>query len=201
MNTTQLTTALGRPLTPAEVTALQAYVALLLKWNAAINLIGKSTEAEVWERHIADCAQLVPDVANTPTLLDMGSGAGLPAVVLAILSPNTQVTACERVGRKADFLKECRRALSLTNLTVVADDVRTLKGQTFATITARAVATLTELFDATAELCAPDGQFVFLKGATVDDELATLREKYQVTTQMRLSITGGRGTIIQLKRI
>jgi 16S rRNA (guanine527-N7)-methyltransferase len=186
---------------PEQSQQLQAYVDLLLKWNKKINLIGKSTEREVWERHVLDCAQLAPHLPAGQTVLDVGSGAGLPAVILAILCAS-DVTACEKVSKKCDFLQEVRRTLALSDrLRILNCDVRELKEKKarFHTITARAVAPLVDLIDLTDGLLADGGQYVFLKGQTVADELADVRRKYHMTETLISSITSSAGGVILLK--
>ena len=195
---------LGFEITPEQETKLQGYVDLLLKWNKTYNLIGRSTEQEVWERHILDSAQLVPHVAGAKTLLDFGCGAGLPSVVLAILT-NAKITACERIQKKTDFIKEVRRQLSLEgNLTVCAQDVREFldEGTRFEVITARAVAPLVDLVEWTDGLLdkqAEDPRYTFLKGAELQQELDALKDKYNMTAETFSSITSSTGEIITLR--
>jgi 16S rRNA (guanine527-N7)-methyltransferase len=194
-------TPLGLSPTPKQQEQLQAYVALLLKWNRKINLIGKRTEQEVWQRHVLDCAQLVPPLQGSKTILDVGSGAGLPAVILAILG-KADVTACEKVSKKCDFLQEVRRDLALEGcLQILNCDVRRLKEKKarFQAITARAVASLTELVDLTEGLLEKGGQYAFLKGQSVDDELMALRPKYNMTETLISSITSPTGGVVLLK--
>lgn len=106
---------------------LAAYVSLLLKWNNTINLIGPATENDVWARHIDDSSQLVTLIpSNATSLVDLGSGAGLPGMVIAILRPELQVTLVEQDQRKAAFLKEAKRTLGLRNVTVEAMDIAKL---------------------------------------------------------------------------
>ena len=89
---------------------LSRYLELLRRWQRAINLVGASTLADPWRRHILDCAQIAPHVPRTAaTVLDLGSGAGLPGLVLALLGvPGVQLVESDR--RKAQFLREAARA-------------------------------------------------------------------------------------------
>ncbi|MDD9912386.1 MAG: 16S rRNA (guanine(527)-N(7))-methyltransferase RsmG [Alphaproteobacteria bacterium] len=189
------------PISPKQEEKLQQYVNLLLKWNKAFNLIGRSTEDDIWQRHILDAAQLAPLLGEAKTVLDVGCGAGLPSVVLAILG-EAHITACERIQKKTDFIKEVRRNLSLEEkLTVLSQDVRELKaqGKTFEIITARAVAPLVELVDLTEGLLAVGGKYVFPKGAEVQQELIELSAKYNMTIERVSSITSSTGEIILLR--
>lgn len=102
-------------LPPAALTRFEAYLALIVKWNARMNLTAIRDPAEIVQRHFAECvfaAQHLP--ANVTTLMDFGSGAGLPGVPIAICRPEIGVTLAESQGKKAAFLREAVRTLDLT---------------------------------------------------------------------------------------
>lgn len=114
---------LGRALEEREVDTLSAYLELLSRWNRKINLSG-SREPEALAGHVLDCLAVVPHIpGNAGRLLDVGSGAGLPAAMLAIVRPALQVTALEPVHKKHAFLATVRRELGLTNLHPLAQRV------------------------------------------------------------------------------
>ena len=130
------------PMAPVEdcVQQLLAYVALLRRWNTAFNLVGRSDVHRLIERHLVDALQLGP-VLQPPNLLDIGSGAGLPGMVLAIVFPDLQITLLERAPRRARFLTQTQLQLTLANLHVVNGDATIWRNASgFATVTARAVA-------------------------------------------------------------
>lgn len=103
-----------------ETESLQHYAALLRKWNPAINLIAPSTVADLETRHIADSAQLAKLSASAgDQWVDIGSGGGLPGIVMAILRPDLDVTLIESDKRKCSFLRTCARELQLRNLKIV----------------------------------------------------------------------------------
>ncbi len=192
--------AVGAKITSKQKDQLQQYVDMLLKWNKAINLIGKSTEQEVWKRHILDSAQLIPHIKGASEVLDFGCGAGLPAIVLAILG-NANVTACDKVKKKTDFILEVRHSLGLEEkLDVFAKGAGLLEGQgrKFDVITARAVAPLVMLVGMTEKLVSDEGRFVFLKGEETESELKHLRLKYNMTEERISSITSRQGEIVIL---
>lgn len=181
---------------------LEHYVSLLQKWNKAINLVGKSTEKEIWERHIADSLQLLPLIPSSiQTMADMGSGAGLPGMVIAIARPDIQVTLIERDQRKAAFLQEVSALLSLSNVTVANQDINHLVG-TFSLITARALAPLSDLFllaypllEKTNALC------LFPKGQNFAKELEESQQHWVFDYQLIHSKTNENASIISVSEL
>jgi 16S rRNA (guanine527-N7)-methyltransferase len=114
---------LGGPLDPGVLDGLAAYLELLSKWNARINLSG-SREPEALAGHVLDCLGVVPHVpADAKRLVDVGSGAGLPGAILAIVRPALAVTALEPVHKKHAFLAAVRRELGVNNLQAFAERV------------------------------------------------------------------------------
>ena len=162
---------------------LSAYVALLQKWNARINLIGKSTEAEIWQRHIADGLQLLPLIPDPiQTLADLGSGAGLPGLVIAIGRPALAVTLIEQDQRKAAFLREAAASLDLRNVRVLNTDLHAVH-EKFDLVTARALASLSELCTMAHPFCGKETICLFPKGRNfameLEEALAHWRMEYQ----------------------
>lgn len=182
---------------------LEAYVALLAKWNKAINLIGRSTAADIWQRHVVDSYQVVPLVGEgIRSILDIGSGAGLPSVILAIMLPEVAVTACEINTKKASFLTTVRRELELGNFTVAHEDVTQLDVPAFDMITARAYATIADILMQSAHLVGEKTTYVLPKGESYEGELATAAEiilAKNMTTHTVSSITDTRGQIVLMK--
>lgn len=151
---------------------LENYVSLLLKWNPKINLIGPATEPDVWTRHIEDSLQVVTLIEpSVKTLVDLGSGGGLPGLVIAIARPELQVTLVEQDQRKAAFLTEAKARLELHNVTVVADDISRHHGQ-YEVVTARALASLDKLLGMAKKLMGAGGICLFPKGEAYASELA-----------------------------
>ena len=160
---------------------LTAYVALLLKWNKAINLIGPATEEDIWQRHIWDSYQLISLLPPGP-LADIGSGAGLPGLVIAIAEPERPVTLIERDQRKCAFLTQAALSLGLSHVTVVNRDIREI-GDRFAVVTARALASLDALCELSHPLLLKDGICFFPKGRDFAREVeeATTRWAFEST--------------------
>lgn len=160
-------------LSEEKLDKLESYVELLSKWNSAYNLVGKSTLESIYTRHILDSLQLIPYLRGGQSVLDFGAGAGIPSVVLAIVLDNVQFTACERIGKKCQFLNQARRELNLQNFTVIQDDVRSIN-EDFDVITCRAVATIEEIMNLTSEIRHLEQVYVLLKGRMYQDEIKQL---------------------------
>lgn len=173
-----MSSALSLPNVSREtLNGLENYVALLLQWNAKINLIDRKTEADIWSRHIADSLQLVAHIpASVRTVIDYGSGAGLPGLVIAIARPDLTVTCVERDQRKAIFLQEAARQLALKNVTICNEDVSRIEGQ-FDMVTARAFTSLSALLKQAVHHLHASAICLFPKGKThateIDDARAT----------------------------
>jgi 16S rRNA (guanine527-N7)-methyltransferase len=149
----------------AAVGSLDAYLALLAEWNRAYNLTAVRDPGEMVQRHILDSATALPFLDGS-RMLDAGSGAGLPGLVLAILAPETRWVLAESTGKKARFLAHAVRKLGLgERVSVHAGRVEDYPGSAgFDTVTARALADLPQLAEWLAPLLAPGGRIVALKG-------------------------------------
>lgn len=170
---------------------LNAYKALLLKWNRSINLISKTTEDHVWSRHFGDCAtcfQHCPDHADL--WVDMGSGAGLPGIVVAILAkekrPHLLTRCVESDRRKAAFLQTVTADLSL-NCEVLAHRVEDTDPQKADVVSARALAPLSKLLQLTERHLSPSGVAVFPKGAKWQAEVDAGKCAFRFQVQAHLS--------------
>lgn len=181
-----------------QLQQLEAYVALLKQWQKNYNLISDSTLDDIWQRHILDCAQLVPHIKSHVKVLDIGSGAGLPAVVLAILC-DAKITACERLGKRVQFLRHVSREANLKiNLQILQSDVLELDDR-YDVITARAVADISKLFDLSLHVAHQDTQWLLLKGQGYKNEIDALPNEFRVTVDVHKSITSIDGVVLGLK--
>ena len=179
---------------------LQAYVGLLKSWNRRINLVGRNTIGDVWRRHILDSAQLfnlIPQQARI--LVDLGSGAGLPGLILAIMGV-PQVHLIESDGRKISFLRE---ALRVTETQAVIHPTRIDRVLPFAAdvITARALAPLPQLLLLSEHFRGPNTKSLFLKGRMVEDELTEARKTWHMQIYCQPSLTDPSGSILRLEAI
>ena len=161
-------------LSAEKIGKLESYVELLEKWNKAYNLVGRSTLEEIYSRHVLDSLQLVQYVLKRDLkegkILDFGAGAGMPSVMLAIVLDDVEVIACERIGKKCQFLNNARRELGLTNLIVKQDDVRNIS-DIFDVITCRAVASLKDIFELTEPVKQSKQAYILPKGCNFKEEI------------------------------
>jgi 16S rRNA (guanine527-N7)-methyltransferase len=182
-------------------TQLQLYVAHLQKWNGTINLIGKTTTNELWERHIRDALQLLPLIpANAITLTDLGSGAGLPGLVLAIAVPHLSITLVEQDQRKAAFLREAIRVVGLHNATVCEQDISKHQGA-YDVVTARALAALSALCGYALPLIHNDSICLFPKGESYATELAEAQASWAFDAVLVTSATQEKSMIVSISKL
>ncbi|MER2520510.1 MAG: 16S rRNA (guanine(527)-N(7))-methyltransferase RsmG [Bdellovibrionales bacterium] len=184
---------------PHETTLkLERYVELLKEWNEKFNLVAKSTLPEIWTRHILDSAQLknhIPE--SSETLADIGSGAGFPGIVLSILGV-PQVHLIESTGKKANFLKTVVEELKL-NAVVHHGRAEGIKNLKVDVVTARAVGSLSELLKLAKPLLKKDSLCLFLKGKSVDGELAESRRYLRYKLERHTSVSDPSGSILLIR--
>ncbi|MGL4340285.1 MAG: 16S rRNA (guanine(527)-N(7))-methyltransferase RsmG [Rhodoglobus sp.] len=153
----------------------RCYTADLARRGEELGLIGPVELPRLWSRHIMNCATLVP-LISPGRIGDIGSGAGLPGLVLAIAVPRSHFVLIEPMERRVDWLRSEINELGLTNVTVIrARAEETRLEDSLDQVTARAVTALSKLIPATARLVRPGGQMVFLKGSKVDEEVRAAR--------------------------
>lgn len=186
---------------PETTERLALYRDLLLRWNARINLISGDTAAEVDQRHIADCAQLEPLLPKAGPIADLGSGAGLPGLVLAILQPGREIHLVESDKRKAAFLVEASAQLKPHKVRVHACRAENAKLPPLAAITARALAPLGSLLPYATKFLAPGGVALFPKGRTAEKELTEAAQDWHFTLERFPSATSPEATILRLSNI
>ena len=165
---------------------LEHYVAQLLKWNKRINLVSKSTVEQVWDRHILDSLQVFDLVDDPKDWTDIGSGGGLPGLVVAVCAlekfPEMHTTLIESDQRKSAFCRSIARDLSL-NVSIKTERIEAADPQGAHILSARALAPLDMLLSFTERHRAPDGTALFLKGqnwqAEVNESLASWSFKFE----------------------
>ena len=176
---------------------LAIYESLLKKWQKTINLVGPKTLDDSWNRHFLDSAQLRPLLPESvKVLIDLGSGAGFPGLVLAILGV-PEVHLIESDVRKCAFLREAARATGAP-VTVHNKRIEAVQGLRADVVTARALAPLTELLDWAAPFLGEDGVALFLKGQNVEDELTATTKYWKMRTERFDSVTDPSGSILRL---
>ena len=174
------------------------YAELLREWSSRMNLVAPSTLSDIENRHFADSAQLAEVLPKDARVIDLGSGAGFPGVVLAILGWN--VVCIESIGKKVSFLNAVKNDLKLDNLTIyhgrVENFVSTLPHNEKIVFTARAFAPLVKIMDYVAKTHKP---LFLLKGREISAEIKTAENKYKFDYELIPSKTGD-GFIIIVKK-
>ena len=162
---------------PSDRLPLAARYADLLATEGVVRgLIGPRETPRLWDRHLLNSAVLADAIPGSASVCDIGSGAGLPGLVVAIVRPDVQVTLVEPLLRRTTFLEEVVAELGLTHVEVVRGRAETLHGgRTFGVVTSRAVAPLERLLQWSMPLVAPDGALVAMKGSSVQDEIEAAR--------------------------
>jgi 16S rRNA (guanine527-N7)-methyltransferase len=179
---------------------LEAYAALLAQWNQRINLVSRDSLRDPWRRHFLDSAQLLPYVpASTRSLVDLGSGAGFPGLVLAILGASG-VELIESDARKCAFLREAAR-IADAPVTVRHARIEAVPSRSFDVVTARACAPLDRLLLMAQRFIAPDTICLFLKGERAAEELTAARPGWTMTAACHPSRADPRGVILKLEQI
>jgi 16S rRNA (guanine527-N7)-methyltransferase len=177
-------------LDPALAMPLLAYLALLDRWNRTYNLTAIRDPREMVGKHLLDSLAMHPYLA-AGSLADLGTGAGLPGIPLALAKPALQVTLVESNGKKARFLREAVRTLGLANARVAESRAEVLNEPgAYDVITARALATLPLIIELGGHLLKPGGRLLAMKGAVPDDEIASLPAGWRVEHVRPLTVPG-----------
>ncbi|MEM9575618.1 MAG: 16S rRNA (guanine(527)-N(7))-methyltransferase RsmG [Pseudomonadota bacterium] len=183
---------------------LRRFQDLLLKWTPKINLISKSSIEAVWDRHILDSAQLVDFSKDAENWVDIGSGGGLPALVVAIHAkhslPERCVTMVESDKRKGAFLRTAVRELGL-NARVLTQRVEAVSPLNADVLSARALTDLTGLLTFAERHLHPGGTALFLKGETWEKEVQSARDSWSFSLNAHRSKTNEAAAILEIKEI
>jgi 16S rRNA (guanine527-N7)-methyltransferase len=181
-------TALKLDLDDSTIERQLDYVDLLLRWNAAYNLTAVRDPGEMITRHLLDSLAVLPHVSGT-SLADLGTGAGIPGIPLALARPELEVHLVDSNGKKARFLREAVRHLKLARVRVAESRVEAVEGE-FDCITARAFATLADMLGWAGHLLKPEGRWLALKGRFPQDELDALPSGFAIEAVHRLEVPG-----------
>jgi 16S rRNA (guanine527-N7)-methyltransferase len=176
---------------------LDEFAALLLAWNRRINLVGTTEAAELERRHIADCIQVAELIERGARVADLGSGAGLPGLVVATCRPDLRVTCVESDGRKAAFLREAVRVLRI-KAEVRAARIETLPPLQAEVVTARGLAPLPRLLGYVARHLAVEGTALLMKGRRWQEELEQARVSWQFSVEAASSRTDPQAVILSI---
>ena len=171
------------------------FVSLILGAAEQQNLLARSTLPHIWSRHVVDSAQLLTLSSETGPWLDIGSGAGLPGIVIALLS-DREVVLCEPRRLRAEFLLHCVDALQLAPRVRVSQSKVERLTERVATISARAVAPLPELFGLAAHCSTPSTVWLLPKGRSAAEEVAIARRTWQGVFHVEQSVTDPQSSIV-----
>jgi len=194
------------PVSRETAARLDEFVALLLRWQKAVQLVAPSTLPRLWTRHIADSLQIIEHAPAAKRWIDLGSGGGFPGLVVAIAladAPETIVHLVESDTRKAAFLREAARIIGAP-AEVHAERIESV-AERFAgdveIVTARALAPLARLLELAAPLLSGGARGIFLKGQDVDNELTQAAKSWNITAKTFPSRTDSRGRILIVDRV
>jgi len=164
------------------------YLEEMLKWNKTHNLTAITKPHDMTTKHIADSLSIHPYVTGK-RIADVGSGAGLPGIPLALLFPEKTITLIETSAKKTAFLRHIQRKLNLKKLEIIQEKVENYRPeQKFDQVITRAFSSLQNMLLLTQHLCLPEGLFLAMKGLVPDDELAAIRREYPDCEVKRLSV-------------
>lgn len=174
--------AMQLDVSPAQREKLMDYLALMFKWNSVYNLTSLRDPMQMVTHHLLDSLAAVPAFAQAHNVLDVGSGGGLPGIVLAIVRPDMKVSMIDTVHKKTAFLTQVKAELGLSNVTVYTARVEQLQvSDKFDVITSRAFADLSDFVNWSSHLLADGGRYIALKGVAPKDEQERLPAEWKVT--------------------
>ena len=173
--------AMRLDVSPAQQDKLMNYLALMFKWNAVYNLTSLRDPMQMVTHHLLDSLAAVPAFADAQNVLDVGSGGGLPGIVLAIVRPDMKVSMIDTVHKKTAFLTQVKAELGLANVTVYTARVEQLQvSDKFDVITSRAFADLSDFVNWSSHLLADGGRYIALKGVAPKDEQERIPAEWKV---------------------
>lgn len=184
---------LGIVLTECQAQQLLAYLALMHKWNKAYNLSAIRDPQEMLVKHLLDSLSLLPKLraCSARTIADVGTGAGLPGIPLALCEPEKHFSLCDSAGKKVRFLNQVVYELGLTNVQPYHLRVEQLKPEEpFDIVMTRAFASLSDMVDCCRHLLGKGGEFWAMKGVYPEQELSALPEHYKVESFFKLEVPG-----------
>ena len=201
---------LGLDVTPEAIVHLEKLVDELLRWNRRRNLTAIVERDEILEKHLVDSLTLLPFIGRTGRLLDIGSGAGFPALPLKIARPDLEIVSVDAIGKKIDFQRHITRVFGLDGFTALHDRIESLVdhpdyGMGFDIVTARALCSLEELLIMAKPFLAPGGRLLAMKGPDGDKELVGLGETLQDTGwsvtvhRLKLPVSGAVRSLIEVE--
>lgn len=188
------------------ITKLKAYESMVKEWNNKFNLVSKSSVDELWNRHIIDSVQLIQFMKPTDKILyDFGSGAGFPAIVLAILCeqlfPDLTINLVESIGKKTTFLNAVKTELKLKNINIWRERIENLKIADVDIISSRALAALPKLMEYAYPFCKSKTRLIFPKGENWEKEIEEAKKQWLFEYSVIQSVTDNSGHILNISKL
>ncbi len=185
---TQLVSQTSLKLSELQLEQLVQYVLLLDKWNSAYNLTSIRDPQEMLVKHIMDSLVIAPHLHGNQ-IIDVGTGPGLPGIPLAICCPDKQFTLLDSLGKRIRFLNQVKLQLGLKNVTPLQSRVETHSTELgYDTVLSRAFASLVDMINWCQHLPSANGQFLAMKGALVQEEIAALPDFVKVVSNIELQV-------------
>ena len=183
--------ALCIKLTKEQQDKIINYLIILSKWNSVYNLTAIRDPKEMMTHHVLDSLSAVPAFTEAQNVLDVGSGGGLPGMILAICYPDKKISMIDTVSKKTAFLNQAKAELGLNNVTVYSARVESLQvNQPFDVITSRAFSELNNFVNWSQHLLAEGGRFIAMKGVHPQGEMERLPEGWVVKEVRPLTVPG-----------
>lgn len=189
-------TAMDLHVTDLMQRRLADYVALLKKWNQTYNLSAIRNESDMVTQHVLDSLSIIPALQSSDLPFwprrwaDIGSGAGLPGIPLAIVKPELEVTLVDAVEKKSAFQRQAKIELNLSNISVVTQRVETIAPGGFDALISRAFAELADFITVAGHLLAPSGTIYAMKGVLPANEMKLLPPHWKVRDCIKLTVPG-----------
>ena len=181
--------AMGTPLPEGAIDRLAQYLRLLEKWNRVHNLTAIREPEQMVTLHVLDSLSILPYVASARSLVDVGTGAGLPGIPLALARPDLSVTLLDSSHKKATFLEQARLELKLENIAVACERVERWHPQAkFDAVVSRAFAELADFVQGARHLVAPEGTLLAMKGVHPFEEIARLPATCRLDRVVELTV-------------
>ena len=178
----------------------QKYINLIIDYNLHTNLVGKSTLVDPWSSHILDCLQIFSFIKDkNASILDMGSGAGLPGNILSIAGCKN-VTLVDSNGKKIKFLKNANKEMGLSSKLILSR-IENMNNLKYDIVTSRALSKLTNLISYSQKFLKKNTVLIFLKGKTVNEEIQDAQKKWIFQINKHQSVSDPRGTVLVLRNL